>query len=95
MFGVAPITRQSGNSRVVVMRRACSETLRNAAFNWARAAVANDDRCRERFRARVARGASKPAAYRAVADNLLRVACSMLRSGTEYDPARAARLRAA
>jgi len=95
MFGVAPITRQSGNSRVVVMRRACSETLRNAAFNWARAAVDNDDRCRARFEAHVARGAKKPAAYRAVADSLLRVACAMLRSGTEYDPARAARPRAA
>jgi transposase len=95
MFGVAPITRQSGNSRVVVMRRACSETLRNAAFNWARAAVANDARCRERFRAHVARGARKPAAYRSVVDHLLRVACSMLRAGTEYDPAHLAQRRAA
>jgi transposase len=86
LLGVAPITRQSGNSRVVVMRRACSEVLRNAAFNWARAAVRYDDRCRSRFTALVARGATKPAAYRAVADHLLRVACSMLRAGTEYDP---------
>ena len=91
LFGVAPITRQSGSSRVVVMRRACNEALRNAAFNWARAAVRYDDRCRARFAALVARGAKKPAAYRAVADHLLRVACSMLRAGTEYDPAHAVR----
>lgn len=87
LLGVAPITRQSGGSRVVVMRRACSEVLRNAAFNWARAAVRNDDRCRARFTALVARGAKKPAAYRAVVDHLLRVACSMLRAGSLYDPA--------
>jgi len=86
LLGVAPITRQSGNSRVVVMRRACNEVLRNTAFNWARAAVRYDGRCRARFAALVARGAKKPAAYRAVADHLLRVACSMLRAGTEYDP---------
>lgn len=91
LLGVAPITRQSGNSRVVVMRRACNEVLRNAAFNWARAAVRYDDRCRARFAALVGRGAKKPAAYRAVADHLLRVACSMLRAGTEYDPTYAAR----
>jgi len=90
LLGVAPITRQSGNSRVVVMRRACSEVLRNAAFNWARAAVQNDARCHERFVALVARGKKKAHAYRAVADHLLRVACAMLRAGTLYDGSYAA-----
>lgn len=84
-FGVAPITRQSGNSKVVQMRRACSETLRNIAFNWARSAVQNDPSCKARFAALRARSKPPAQAYRAVIDHLLRVACSMLRSGALYD----------
>lgn len=34
--GLAPITRQSGKSRRVVMRRACNGRLRNAMYHWAR-----------------------------------------------------------
>jgi transposase len=94
LLGVAPITRQSGSSRVVVMRRACSEVLRNAAFNWARAAVQKDERCRARFADLVRRGKRKPHAYRTVVDHLLRVACAMLRAGTTYDSARVTRAAA-
>lgn len=85
LFGVAPITRQSGTSRVVQMRRACSESLRNVAFNWARSAVRYDRKCKARFAAMRARGKEPAQAYRAVVDHLLRVACSMLRVGTLYD----------
>jgi transposase len=91
LFGVAPITRQSGDSRVVIMRKACSHVLRNAAFNWARAAVRYDARCRARYAALLARGKKKAHAYRAVIDHLLRVGCAMLRAGTLYDVSHAAR----
>ncbi len=87
LFGVAPITRQSGNSKVVQMRRACSEVLRNIAFNWARSAVQHDASCKARFAALRSRSKSPAHAYRAVVDHLLRVACSMLRSGAVYDSA--------
>lgn len=89
-FGVAPITRQSGNSKVVQMRRACSESLRNIAFNWARSAVQHDASCKARFAALRARSKPPAQAYRAVVDHLLRVACSMLRSGALYDSERRA-----
>lgn len=85
LIGVAPITRQSGSSKVVRMRRACSTVLRDIAFNWARAAVRTDARCHERFVALVARGKKRAHAYRAITDHLLRVACAMLRAGTLYD----------
>ena len=84
LCGVAPITRQSGGSKVVLMRRACSEVLRNATFNWARSAVRFDAHCATRFANLRARGAKPARAYRSVADHLLRVACAMLRDNTEY-----------
>ena len=37
--GVAPVTRQSGKSRYVRRRRACSQTLANAAHIWALSAA--------------------------------------------------------
>lgn len=91
LMGVAPITRQSGNSKLVMMRRSSATQLRDAAINWGRNAVRLDERCRARFAALVARGKTKPHAHRVVVDHLLRVACAMLRAGVEYDPQRIAR----
>lgn len=91
LFGVAPVTRQSGSSKVVSMRRACSESLRNIAFNWARAAVRFDEACSTRFAAMRARNKKAAHAYRAIVDHLLRVACAMLRAGSLYDGNRIAR----
>lgn len=36
LAGVAPITRQSGKSRQVIMRRACCHALREALYHWSR-----------------------------------------------------------
>ena len=32
--GIAPVTKQSGKSKQIVMRRGCSERLRNAMYHW-------------------------------------------------------------
>ncbi len=36
LCGVAPVTRRSGKAKVVLMRRACHNRLRNAVYHWAR-----------------------------------------------------------
>src|SRR6476646_1464825 len=42
LSGVAPVTKRSGKSCIVIMRYAAQLRLRNAVFHWARVAVLND-----------------------------------------------------
>ena len=88
--GAAPVTKQSGRSRRVQMRYGCSWRLRHALYHWARVASQNDPAARKRYAAARARGQTHGRALRGIADWLLRIATSMLRSGTLYDPARLA-----
>ena len=37
--GAAPVTRLSGNKKIVVMRRGCNNRLRNAVYHWSRVAT--------------------------------------------------------
>ncbi|MGE3919143.1 MAG: transposase [Hyphomicrobiaceae bacterium] len=84
---VAPVTKRSGKSRVVVRRHACHPRLGNAVYHWARVASQCDPNCKTRYKALRERGHSHDRALRAVADRLLNIACSMLRSRTPYDTA--------
>src|SRR5919107_3161037 len=79
LSGVAPVTKRSGKTCVVLMRYAAQTRLRNAVFHWARVAVLNDPKCRGRYEALRARGHSYGRALRGVADRLLGVACVLLR----------------
>jgi transposase len=88
LAGAAPITRQSGKSRVVVMRQACQLRLRRALYHWARVAAMRDPASRTAYAALRARGHSHGRALRTIGDRLLAVACAMLRSQTAYDPQR-------
>lgn len=90
LCGTAPVTRQSGKSRCVVMRRGCHRRLRVAVYHWARVAIQHDERSRLAYAALRNRGHSHPRALRGVADRLLQVACAMLRQQTLYDPERRA-----
>lgn len=88
LCGIAPVTQQSGRSKLVVMRRACHPRLRDAVYHWARVASMRDptaSRCYAELRAR---GHSHGRALRSVADRLLRIACALLRHGTRFDPNR-------
>ena len=40
--GVAPVTKQSGKRRLVVMRRGCNPRLRHALYHMARVAMQRD-----------------------------------------------------
>ena len=72
LCGVAPVTRQSGKSRQVIMRHACNERLRTAVHWWAGSAVLHDPKAKALYQSHKARGHSHGRSIRAVADRLLR-----------------------
>ena len=84
--GVAPITRRSGKRQIVLMRQSCNERLRNAIYHWSRVSSQCDQRSREHYAELRRKGHSHGRALRGVADRLLAVLVSMLKSGTPYDP---------
>jgi transposase len=90
LTGVAPVTKSSGKARLVLRRHACHRRLANAVYHWARVATQHDRTSRAKYAALRARGHSHGRALRAVADRLLNVACSMLKSGTTFNPPHAA-----
>jgi transposase len=87
LSGVAPITKRSGKTRIVLMRQAVHVRLRNSVYHWARVAVQHDPRSRAKYAALRARGHGHGRALRSVADRLLAVACSMLVQQKPFDPA--------
>lgn len=87
LSGVAPITKRSGKSRIVIMRQAVHVRLRNSVYHWARVAVQHDPRSRAKYAALRARGHGHGRALRSVADRLIAVACTMLQNQTTFDPA--------
>jgi transposase len=86
LSGVAPVTKRSGKTCIVVMRYAAQVRLRQAVFHWARVAVVHDPESRSRYEALRARGRSYGRALRGVADRLLGVACVLLRRQVLFDP---------
>lgn len=86
LSGVAPVTKRSGKSHIVIMRYAAHARLRNAVYHWARAAVRHDPKSRCRYTALRQRGHSHGRAIRGVADRLLNVACVLLQRQTPFDP---------
>jgi transposase len=86
--GIAPVTRQSGHSLHVSMRRACSWRLQKAAYCWGMAAIQNDPLSKAHYQRLRASGHTHARALRGVVDRLLDVLITMLRDGTLYDPER-------
>jgi transposase len=85
LSGVAPVTKRSGKTRIVIMRYAAQVRLRQAVFHWARVAIIHDPKSRSRYDALRARGHSYGRALRGVADRLLGVACVLLRRQVLFD----------
>lgn len=86
LAGVAPVTRRSGKSCLVVRRHACNSRLQNALFHWARIASVHDPIGKRRYAALRRRGHSHGRALRAVGDRLLYVLCTLLQRQTLFDP---------
>lgn len=82
--GVAPVTKQSGKSRQVSMRRACNARLRSAMFHAAQAAVRHDVTFKRYLEKLLAAGHGRPRALRSVADKMLHVLVAMLSDTTLY-----------
>ena len=79
LCGVAPVTRRSGKSMIVVRRLAAHPRLRDAVYHWARVAVQHDPVSKAQYAALRARGHRHGRALCSVADRLLAVACAMLK----------------
>jgi transposase len=86
LSGVAPVTKRSGKSHIVIMRYSAHVRLRNTVYHWARVAIQHDPRSRSRYTALRQRGHSHGRAIRGVADRLLNVACVLLQRQTPFDP---------
>jgi len=84
--GIAPVTKQSGKRRQVLLRRARSQPLNNALHHWARIAVLRDPHSKQHYDRLRSRGHSYARALRGVMDRILSVAMAMLRDRTLYDP---------
>jgi transposase len=88
--GTAPITRQSGKKRVVVMRQSCNQRLRNALYHWTRVSAQCDGQSKAHYAELRAKGHSHGRALRGVGDRLMAVLIAMLTHRTLYDPNRRA-----
>jgi transposase len=86
--GVAPVTKQSGKRRVVVMRRGCNPRLRNALYHMARVAMQSDAHFNSVYAALRAKGQRHGQALRSIGNRLLRILMAMLRHRTCYDASR-------
>jgi transposase len=92
--GIAPITKQSGKHRTVLMRYACNGRLRHALYHCARVAVIRDLPSKTYYTAQRQRGHTHGRALRAVADRLLRILIAMLTTRTLFDCSKARPLAA-
>jgi transposase len=86
--GIAPVTKQSGKRRTVVMRYACNGRMRYALYHWARVAATCDPASKTYYAALRQRGHSYARALRSVADRLLRILIAMLKSESLFDSTR-------
>src|SRR5499425_3303961 len=86
--GVAPVTRQSGKRRQVVMRRGCNPRLRHALYHMARVAMQRDAHFSQVYAALRAKGQRHGQAVRTIGDRLLRILMAMLRERLCYDASR-------
>ena len=87
-FGVAPVTKRSGQAIVVQRRLAANARLRNAACHRAMAAIRRDKAGRANCHALRSRGHKHARAPGSVADRLPAVVCKMIETGQTFDPER-------
>jgi transposase len=92
--GSAPVTRQSGKRKLVLMRNGCNQRLRNALYYWSFASIQKDAWAREYYTRQRASGNSHGGALRSLGDRWLAVLIAMLKTGTLYDSTRRAPLQA-
>jgi len=90
--GVAPVTQQSGKTKLVSIRRACHPRLRHAIYHSAARYAQDDPRGQQHYARLRARGCSHARAVRGVADRFLALIFALLTHNQLYDPSRRALL---
>ncbi len=88
LSGVAPVTKQSGKTKIVSMRRACNGRFRNALINTSGVHIQKDARAKQTYAQLRSKGNSHARALRGVADRLLHLICVLLKHDQLYDPRR-------
>jgi transposase len=88
LTGIAPVTKQSGKTKLVSMRQACNHRLRVALHHATASHVQHDDRARRLYAQLRQKGHSHGRAIRGVADRLLALMIAMLKTQTVYNPER-------
>ena len=83
--GVAPVTRQSGKTKQVILRRAACRSLSNAFHVLGAIAVINDPASRAKYESLRGKGHGYCRSVRTVCDRLLYVACAILKKGELFD----------
>jgi len=84
LAGAAPVTRRSGKTTIVSMRRACNDRLRDAVLNSANTHVQKDPRAKQIYARLRAHGNTHARALRGVGDRLLELICILLSSDQLY-----------
>ncbi|MBK8266838.1 MAG: transposase [Planctomycetes bacterium] len=85
LMGTAPVTRASGKSRVVHMRRACWKFARRTLLWFAYHSRRKCQWAANLYQRQKDRGAGQYAALRAVANKWLKIILAMQRTGQRYD----------
>jgi transposase len=83
--GIAPVTRRSGQSHVVLRRRACPKFLRQTFHEFAEHSRRWCDWAGAFYRQQLAKGAKHQAAIRALAFKWIRIIFRMWKTRTPYD----------
>jgi len=85
--GTSPVTRQSGRSRVVTMRRACNKTLRATVHLWADLSRRACAWAEAYYRKKKADGMGHAAAIRCLGQRWVKILWKMWQTRTAYDEA--------
>ena len=88
LAGVAPVTKRSGKTEVIMLRRACNPRLQQATFHSANVFVQKDPRAKDQYHRHRSHGDSHARALRGVGDRMLELLFVVLNSGSLYDPKR-------
>jgi transposase len=86
--GTSPVTKQSGRSRVVAVRRACNKTLRATVHLWADLSRKTCAWAEAYYQKKRADGMAHAAAVRCLGHRWTKILWKMWQTGTPYDEAR-------
>lgn len=86
--GTSPVTKQSGRSRVVTVRRACNKTLRATVHLWANLSRKGCVWAEAYYQKKKADGMGHAAALRCLGQRWVKILWTMWQTRTPYDEAR-------